>query len=122
MHSEAVVRMLGANMEKVSWFKTKHFSVDIKVPESGIAEKQILTDEVDCDWRELGLAQSIIESFLFNAALDVRIQHNAGQFRILNHALERHEQEHGNTAHRWTGVYTWSYSVKKPRSKTSTKS
>lgn len=96
--------------------------MDIKVPESGTAEKQILTDEVDCDWRELGLAQSIIESLLFNAALDVRIQHNAGQFRILNHALERDEQDHENTVHRQTGVCTWSYSVKKPRSKMSTKS
>lgn len=75
----------------------------------GCADRQILTDEVDCDWREFGLGQSIIDSLLFYAALDVGIQHNAGQLRILKQALEREIKQNENTVHRQIWVYIWKW-------------
>lgn len=76
----------------------KYFSIlgsvhtnTFSIPGCALSERSVLTDEVDCDRREFGLVQSIIKSLLFNAALDMRIQNNAGQFRILDQALERNK-------------------------------
>lgn len=46
-----------------------------------------LTDEVDGDGGEFCLGQGINESLLFDAALDMGVQHNTWQLRILNQAL-----------------------------------
>lgn len=48
-----------------------------------------LTDEVNGDGGEFCLDQEINESLLFDTALDVGVQHNTRQLRILNQALGR---------------------------------